>query len=363
MGHEKLLTLQGSWRYHQVPEGIELRSIIQEKRLLFKGLDIEKMLAFFSDLAIGAPEGAATKALSRSSNLPVKTVESILSRLNDHGALIVRDASVDFNEAEHHLADRQIRFFNAFETPEMTGEDFNERLQNRKVVIVGLGGYGTWIALLCARMGIKHIVGIDGDIVELSNLNRQVLYYEKDIGKLKAEACKTSIKEINKGIKFESHPIEVKSYKELMPIIDGADLVFNSFGYILPNDDHPHVSENVALAALNAGIPSLLFSGSWVGPLNIPGENACYWCVMSNERVSAVAQASAPMPNTRFLPAFAPRVAMSTSLAVWEATRFLSGIDRTLTLDGLISLDLFKYEKHNLIKIPKSPSCSVCGGI
>ena len=70
---------------------------------------------------------------------------------------------------------------------------FTAEIFDKTILIVGLGGNGTHLALAAARMGFKKIVGVDKDQVSASNLSRQVLYTKHDIGTSKAEAASRSL--------------------------------------------------------------------------------------------------------------------------------------------------------------------------
>jgi hypothetical protein len=358
-----VLILQASWRYYPTPHGLELVSANKGHRILLRGPAREKLTQMLDRLVEGIPVMSARREVMKLSGMNSSAARKVLKDLYRRGAVVFRRADVTPSESDA-IYDRQIRFFNAFETNERTGTDFNRQLQNRRVVIVGLGGYGTWLALLSARMGISEIVGIDPDRVEFSNLNRQVLYSHKDVGLLKIDACKMALTYVNKEVKFEGHAKRIQTVDDLLPQLETADLVFNSFGY-LPDNAQGGLGETIANAALRAGVPSLVFSGSWIGPLTVPRRTACYRCVMAklegNNEFSSIIKASALSQASRFLPSFAPRIAASASLAVWEATRFLAGLDMPPSTRGLITMDLFGYEKHRFVPIDIDPECSECG--
>ena len=80
-------------------------------------------------------------------------------------------------------------------------------------------------------MGIKHIVGIDHDVVELSNLHRQVLYTKDDIGLKKAEACSKIVTDSDASVKYEEICKKIESEADLLPYLVDADFIFNAFGY------------------------------------------------------------------------------------------------------------------------------------
>ncbi len=357
---DTVLTLQGSWHYYASHQGFEAGSVIQQARLGFKGLPPERLEHFFKTLMDGVSARSAVKDLAERSGLSISVVQKILETLQEKHALKSLRRS-ELEEDPNSLYDRQIRFFNAFETEEISGREFNGRLQACKVLIVGLGGYGTWLAQLCARIGIRHIVGVDPDRVELSNLHRQILYTRDDIGKPKLESCRQALTRVDEAVSFEGHATWISCADDLLPYLPGVDLVFNSFGY-LPVSGNP-VVEHIAEACLRAKVPCLHFSGSWIGPLTLPGRTACYWCLQSKTGLAEVVAASQPMRGRRFTPAFAPRMAMTSSLAVWEASRFLSGIDTPVVLENIIILDLFRYHQHSLIPLELNKACPACQGL
>lgn len=89
----------------------------------------------------------------------------------------------------------------------LIGMDSFLKLQEKKIYIAGLGGVGGTTLEALVRMGFKNFIIVDRDEVEISNLNRQILYVEKDIGKAKVEAAKERILSINSDI-------NVLTYKE-----------------------------------------------------------------------------------------------------------------------------------------------------
>jgi len=96
---------------------------------------------------------------------------------------------------------------NQFSRTEMLiGKENMEILKNSKVVIFGVGGVGSFVVEGLARAGIGNFILVDNDKVAESNLNRQIIATTKTIGKLKVEACKERILEINPEAKVEIYP-------------------------------------------------------------------------------------------------------------------------------------------------------------
>lgn len=97
-----------------------------------------------------------------------------------------------------------------------------KRIKNSKVLIIGLGGLGNPIAIYLATSGIGHIGLVDKDKIELSNLNRQIMYQEQDINNLKVRSAKSTINKINYTCKVITHPYEINksNSKELIRYYD-----------------------------------------------------------------------------------------------------------------------------------------------
>ncbi|HTA14222.1 MAG TPA: ThiF family adenylyltransferase [Solirubrobacteraceae bacterium] len=266
----------------------------------------------------------------------------------------------------HSLYDRQIRFLSFYEDAMISGLELNHNLQDRTVVIPGIGGLGGWIALLCARLGVRRIIGIDPDRVELSNLHRQILYANADIGELKVVAAERRIKEVDPDIEYVGHPVFISKSDDVLPIIEGADLVINDFP-LLPS--FMQASKSVATAALQARVPCLnMPMAQCLGPLTVPGETACIDCAMDQLRskfqIDYALRANTPVgARNGLLGALAPRQAIQGGFAAWEALRFLSGIDRPPTLDGIAFVDIGAYANHQFLRLTRNDKCPTCGGI
>lgn len=349
------IRLQSSWTYNVISEGIEVISTVKRKRYQLKG-DSEKLQVLFEELEIGI-DTDKVEQLAKQLCIKQDFIELVIEKLQSENILISRKESL-FSEY-NCLYDRQIRFFDLFENEEITGEAINNSLQSNKVLIVGLGGYGTWLALMCGRLGIKNITAIDFDIVESTNLNRQILYKQNDVGKYKVEVAKREIESVDPSINFHAINKKITTATNLKPLLENVDFVFNGYGY------YPSKTfELLWKECLKNRVPSLIFGGSWVGPLNVPGKTPCLNCITMEDDIKRMVEASQfryyNPKNTLPVPSLAPRMAFTTSIAVWEAIRFLSDIDRPKTMDGILMFDLFNY--HNVpfrhVKIKEDcPSC------
>ncbi|MCE7576180.1 ThiF family adenylyltransferase [Aliivibrio fischeri] len=123
-----------------------------------------------------------------------------------HSAKLLQDNSYYspiLNNEEIERYDRQILQFGLIDNDNVHPYIYQERLKKSKVSVFGMGGWGTWCSLLLAQAGVGTLRLIDGDDVELSNVNRQVLYKTQDVGMQKVEAAKASIQEFNPNVAVE----------------------------------------------------------------------------------------------------------------------------------------------------------------
>jgi adenylyltransferase/sulfurtransferase len=104
------------------------------------------------------------------------------------------------------------------------GEEGQRKLKDSHVVIVGIGGLGCVSATYLTAAGVGHITIVDFDSVELPDLNRQILYWEEDVGKKKVVVAKRKLSRLNS--KVEITPIFAEITEEnVLSVIDGAQLV------------------------------------------------------------------------------------------------------------------------------------------
>ncbi len=99
-----------------------------------------------------------------------------------------------------------------------------KKIKNAKVLIVGMGGLGCPLLSYLASSGVCNIGIVDYDKVELSNLNRQILFNASDVGKFKVDQAKSKINKIYKKIKIKTFKIKI-SKKNIGPIIRSFDII------------------------------------------------------------------------------------------------------------------------------------------
>lgn len=144
---------------------------------------------------------------------------------------------------------------NQFSRTEMLiGKEAIKKLQNSKVAIFGIGGVGSYVVEALARVGIGKFILVDKDIVDETNINRQIIATKKTIGISKVEVAKTRILEINTNAKVET-------YQEFfMP--ESKDIIDNTVNYIVDAVDTVTAKIELVIRANKANIPIISSMGT-----------------------------------------------------------------------------------------------------
>jgi molybdopterin/thiamine biosynthesis adenylyltransferase len=222
------------------------------------------------------------------------------------------------------------------------------RIAQSHVAVIGLGALGSVIAEQLARGGVGHLRLVDRDFVELSNLQRQVLYDEEDARQRlpKAIAAANKLRAINSEISVEPVVADV-SPRNVEQLLESATLVMDG-------TDNLETRFLVNDACIKLGLPwiyggALGSSGSTM--TIVPGQTACLRCIIES------APAPGAMPSCETEGVLAPTTGVVASLECAEALRFLAGFT---PISGFLSLDVWDREFREVV-IARRPDCPACG--
>lgn len=225
------------------------------------------------------------------------------------------------------------------------GEEGQRKLKLSHVAVAGVGGLGSPASIYLACAGIGHITIIDCDIVELSNLNRQILYGDENIGEKKVFTAARKLGKLNPSV--EVTPVYDKITRDNAKcIIDGADVVIDAM-------DNIKTRLILNEACVSEGIPFIhgaVHGLTGVITTIIPGETACLACIFP-EVPDKVAE---PL-------VFGATPALVASMQVMETIKLIAGVGGLLTNKMVyISGEIMEFTQVNLIK---RSDCEVCGGL
>ncbi|HEY6131983.1 MAG TPA: molybdopterin-synthase adenylyltransferase MoeB [Halioglobus sp.] len=222
-----------------------------------------------------------------------------------------------------------------------------ERLQRSRVLVVGLGGLGCPAALYLAAAGIGELVLVDGDEVELSNLQRQIAHTSNDIGTNKARSAAAAIAALNPEVKLDV--IERRLKESAMPaLISRVDLVVDA------TDNYP-VRFALNRACIAAGVPlvsaAAVRSEGQVAVFDPRRGGPCYRCLYTEGDMDTALSCSESG-------VLAPLVGVIGSLQAMEALKVLSGFGESLR-GKLLVLELRTMEIR-LLELPARADCPAC---
>jgi molybdopterin-synthase adenylyltransferase len=259
--------------------------------------------------------------------------------------------------------DRQLRYFSDITTGP-TASQCQERLEKSRIAVLGVGGLGGWSALNLACVGVGEMLLIDFDRVELSNLNRQVLFSEAEIGRFKAEAAAERLGAFNSGIKLEPRVQKLDSEEAIAEAIAGYDLVIDAADW--PASDIEHWINSACFAAR---IPYIAMSHfppiARVGPLYLPGVTGCFACQEAGyRRTYPLFDVAMEQQRGKESPAatLGPACGLIGGQIGLDVMHQLTGLARPSTLGVGHIVDLRTMEVEREPVVPE-PDCPVCGDL
>lgn len=221
-----------------------------------------------------------------------------------------------------------------------------EKLRDSKICVIGVGGIGNPIVTQLTAMGIGKLKIVDRDVIEISNLHRQHLYTENDIGKVKVEVAVERLKGINPTVEIEAVPVSVSKYTA-ESIIKGFDVVIDALDSI----DARYALND---ACVKFDIP-FIYAGA-LGTLGsvctiLPNKSACLRCIFP-----ALAEDDMPTCSTEGVH---PSILYLVSgVQVSETIKIITGQQPTL-VNKLLYIDLneLSFDKIHVFRQEECPSC------
>jgi molybdopterin/thiamine biosynthesis adenylyltransferase/rhodanese-related sulfurtransferase len=223
-----------------------------------------------------------------------------------------------------------------------------KRLKNARVLIVGAGGLGSPALLYLAAAGVGTLGIVEFDTVDESNLQRQVIHGQSDIGRPKAESARDSIREINPYVNVVIHDVALSN--------DNVMDIFREYDLIVDGTDNFATRYMVNDAAVLLGKPYV-----WGSIYRFDGQASVFWA--QNGPCYRCLYPEPPPPG--MVPSCAEGGVLGVlcasigSIQVTEAIKLLTGIGEPL-LGSLVVYDALEMT-YRKIKVRKDPNCAICG--
>ena len=223
-----------------------------------------------------------------------------------------------------------------------------KKLLAGKVLIIGAGGLGAPAAMYLAAAGVGTIGIADADVVDLSNLQRQVIHTTNDIGKKKVESAAETMRAINPDV-------TVNTYYDFVNSTNIMDMIAD-YDFILDGTDNFPTKFLINDACVMANKP---FSHAGIirfkGQLTtvIPHEGPCYRCIFKNPPPKDA------VPTCKQAGVIGAMGGVIGSLQAMEAVKYLTGTGELLS-GYLLTYDALKMEFHKVKLPPRGDGCAVC---
>ena len=229
------------------------------------------------------------------------------------------------------------------------GEEAQERLLAAHALVVGAGGLGSAALLYLASSGMGRITVCDGDRVDLTNLQRQVIHRQDSVGAPKAASAAATMRAINPEIRIEALE-ERASPERLMALVRGADVVLDCSD----NFATRHALNRACVAAKRPLVSGagIRFDGQ-VAVFDLRERDApCYNCLFAED-------AEAEDVRCAVMGVFAPLVGVVGTFQAMEAIKLVAGVGETLA-GRLLLFDALSSRWHD-VRLARDPRCRVCG--
>ena len=229
------------------------------------------------------------------------------------------------------------------------GVEGQERIMRGRALIVGLGGLGSPAAFYLATAGVGHLTLVDHDVVDLTNLQRQIIHTEARVGQPKVESARQTLLAVNSRLSITALT-ERADEQRLRDLVAEADVVLDC-------SDNFATRQGLNAACVLHGVPlvsgaAIRFDGQLAvyNPKHI--DSPCYACVFPPDIAFEETRCAT-------MGVFAPLVGIIGSMQAAEALKLLASagepaVGRLMMLDG-------RNMSWTDIRLPRNPACRVCG--
>lgn len=246
-----------------------------------------------------------------------------------------------------YTPEQLIRYSRHFLLPEV-GEDGQAKLLQAKVLMVGAGGLGSPSAYYLAAAGVGTLGIIDNDVVDISNLQRQILHANDRVGMPKVESAKKTLEGLNPDVKVIPYQAKLTS-ENIMDIIKDYDLVVDGC------DNFPtrYLVNDACVLTGKPNVHGSIFQFEGQATVFYPGKGPCYRCLYPEPPPAEMAPSCAEAGVLGVLPG------LIGVIEALEAVKIILGKGETL-VGRLLHFNTLTMEV-NTLKLRRDPNCPMCG--
>lgn len=282
----------------------------------------------------------------------------------ENGTFTVYDSQL--TEYDVKRWERNINFFGSFANLHTNKYALQDQLKTTKVALLGLGGLGSHLLYDLVALGVHNIRAVDFDKIELSNLNRQILYAESEVGRQKTEVATERILAFNPHLQLDIISKKLGSLDDVLEVIEGCDCVLcvadrpkmDLIGWV----NEACVRQRITL--INGGLDVQRATYYTM----IPGVTGCVECwrlqVLQQDPIS-----SGLLEERRRLQiggenaAFVPLVTLVGGLMLSEFVRFTTHVAPLVAAGRLIEIRFASTETRQAEQWKRLDNCPICQGV
>jgi len=273
-----------------------------------------------------------------------KFSDGMKTTLNDGDEIYILPAVAGGSE---ELSSKELDRFSRQVMLEEIGYNGQLKLKNARVCVVGTGGLGNPITSRLAAMGVGTLRIVDRDVIELSNLHRQTMFDEDDVGQVKVEVAEKKLQKLNPDCKIEALAVSVNDYTAL-EVVEGCDVVIDAL-------DSVNARYALNKACVKFGIPFV--TGAAVGVSGqaftvLPKQSACYFCMFPELDEDT-------MPTCSIEGVHPSILSIVGGIEVAEAVKIIIGKTPSLS-ERILHIDLENLD-FNSTRTYRAEECPICG--
>ncbi|ABR54455.1 UBA/THIF-type NAD/FAD binding protein [Methanococcus vannielii SB] len=220
------------------------------------------------------------------------------------------------------------------------GINSQEKLYNSKVTVIGVGGLGTVVSQYLVAAGIGNLGLIDYQEVEISNLNRQILHFEKNIGNLKVVSAKEKLESLNSEVNIKIYPEKLKESH-----IKDSDIVIDCLDNFKARYFLNELSIKYDIPLVHGAIEGLRGQVTTL----VPKETPCIECIFKLD------------DENKTFPVLGVTPGIIGSIQASEAIKLITGIGKPLK-NKLLSIDI-ENNDYFTFNLKKNENCKACGDL
>ncbi len=247
-----------------------------------------------------------------------------------------------------HLTPEELRRYSRHLTLPEFGMEGQKRLKRSSVLIIGAGGLGSPVALYLAAAGVGRIGLVDFDVVDETNLQRQVLYTTQDVGRPKVEVAAERLRALNPYVEIETYPVQLRA--------DNALELIGQYDVVADGTDNFTTRYLVNDACVLTGTPNVyasIFRFEGQASVFATREGPCYRCLYPEPPPPGLVPSCAEGGVLGVLPGLLGTIQAN------EVIKVLTGIGEPL-VGRLLLVDALTMHFQEM-KLMKDPACPVCG--